>query len=127
MFAFREESDKTAMIVVSDGDIIKNQVRNINGQIIPYPLGYDRYTQETFGNKDFILNAVNYLCDNSGLMSVRSRELKLRMLDKTKTENYKLMLQIINTIITVSTYYLSWNNTKCNKEKENTQKQLTIN
>ena len=118
MFAFREESDKTAMIVVSDGDIIKNQVRNINGQIVPYPLGYDRYTQETFGNKDFILNAVNYLCDNSGLMSVRSRELKLRMLDKTKTANYKLMLQIINALLPLALIICLGIILKCYKEKK---------
>ena len=98
-FAYKEESENTAMIVVSDGDIIKNQLRIVNGQAIPYPLGYDKYTQQTFGNKDFILNAVNYLCDNSGLMSIRSRELKIRTLDKTKTENYKMLLQIINTLL----------------------------
>ena len=97
--AYLEESEKTAMIVLADGDIIKNQVRNANGSPMPLPLGYDMYTQQTFGNKDFILNAVNYLCDNSGLMSVRSRELKLRILDKTKIENNRFTLQLINTVI----------------------------
>jgi ABC-2 type transport system permease protein len=97
--AFKKESERTSMIVMSDGDIIKNQLRVVNGKQIPYPLGYDRYTQETFGNKDLILNAVNYLCDNSGLMSVRSREVKLRLLDKTRVEDYKLSIQLVNTIL----------------------------
>lgn len=97
--SFRDESEKTAMIVIADGDVIKNQIRMVNGQPEPYPLGYDRYTRQMFGNKDLILNAVNYLCDNSGLMSVRSRELKLRILDKTKVENNKFMIQIINTVL----------------------------
>ena len=72
------------MIVVADGDIIKNQLRSTNTGLEPYPLGYDRYTGETFGNKDFILNAMNYLVDENGLISIRSRELKLRLLDRTK-------------------------------------------
>jgi ABC-2 type transport system permease protein len=95
--SFKDNSPQTSMIVVADGDIIKNQVRIVNGQQIPYPLGFDRYTRQSFGNKDFILNAVNFLCDDSGLMSVRSRELKIRLLDKTKTDKYKFTLQIINT------------------------------
>ncbi len=97
--AFKPQSEKTAMIVISDGDIIKNQVRVINGKQVPYPLGYDRYTKQTFGNKDFILNAVNYLCDNSGLISVRTREVKLRLLDKTRVENNKLSIQLFNTLL----------------------------
>lgn len=96
---FKADSKKTAMIVMSCGDVIKNQLRVLNGKEVAYPLGYDKYTRETFGNKDFILNAVNYLCDNSGLMAVRSREVKLRLLDKTKVEKYKFPIQVLNTIL----------------------------
>jgi ABC-2 type transport system permease protein len=60
-------------------------------------LGYDRFTGQTFGNKDFMLNAVNYLCDDTGLMSVRSRELKLRVLDRTRASKNLVMWQLINT------------------------------
>jgi ABC-2 type transport system permease protein len=87
----------TKMIVVSDGDIIKNQFQLSQGY--PLPLGYDQYTRQTFGNKDFLLNAMNFLCDDSGLISVRSRELKLRMLDSTKVESQRLFWEILNVLL----------------------------
>lgn len=98
-FDFRENSVKTSMIVISDGDIIKNQLHYSKGY--PLPLGYDQYTNQTFGNKDFILNCIDYLCDESGLMTVRSRELKLRLLDKTKITNKKLSIQLTNVAIPI--------------------------
>jgi ABC-2 type transport system permease protein len=98
---FIPQSEKTAIIVVSDGDVIRNQVRmGQNGYEI-LPLGFDRFTGQSFGNKDFIMNAVNYLCDDSGLISARSRELKLRMLDITKIKDEKLKWQLINVILPV--------------------------
>lgn len=93
---FKDLSDKTSMIVVSDGDIIKNQFHIPNGY--PLPLGYDQFTRETFGNKEFILNALNYLTDGPGLISIRSRELKLRLLDKTKINNSRLVWQLFNVL-----------------------------
>jgi ABC-2 type transport system permease protein len=87
----------TKMIVVGDGDIIKNQLSQ--GYFLP--LGYDQYTRQTFGNRDFILNAMNYLCDDSGLITVRSRELTLRMLDTTKIESHRLFWQILNIVLPI--------------------------
>jgi len=87
----------TKMIVVGDGDIIKNQFQITQGYSLP--LGYDQYTRQTFGNGDFLLNAMNYLCDESGLISVRSRELTLRMLDTTKVESQRLLWQIVNVLL----------------------------
>jgi len=95
---FTEKVKNNRMIVVSDGDIIKNQLRMNEGKLMPLPLGYDRHTGQTFGNRDFILNCVNYLCDDEGLMSVRSRELRLRALDVTKARNQLLMWQLINIL-----------------------------
>ncbi|PKP04185.1 MAG: gliding motility-associated ABC transporter substrate-binding protein GldG [Bacteroidetes bacterium HGW-Bacteroidetes-9] len=95
---FTEKIANNRMIVISDGDIIKNQLQMSNGSYVPLPLGYDRHTRQTFGNKDLILNCVNYLCDDTGLMSVRSRELKLRALDTTKARNQLLMWQLINIL-----------------------------
>jgi ABC-2 type transport system permease protein len=98
---FRESSVPNRMIVVSDGDVIKNMVEMYNGSKYPLPLGYDKYTRESFGNKDFLLNCIDYLCDDSGLIDVRSRELKLRLLDKTKINKNKLMIQLANTGIPI--------------------------
>ena len=93
---FKEFSEPTSMIVISDGDIIKNQFHIPQGY--PLPLGYDQYTRETFGNKEFILNALNYLTDGPGIISLRSREMKLRLLDKTKISSQRTMWEIINIV-----------------------------
>lgn len=96
---FHPISEPTKMIVVSDGDVIKNQVHFSQGY--PLPLGYDQYTGESFGNKDFILNALNYLTDDSGLITIRSRDLKLRLLDMTRVGNQKLFWQLLNVVLPV--------------------------
>jgi ABC-2 type transport system permease protein len=108
-YDYRPESKANKMIVISDGDIIKNQLHYSKGY--PLPLGYDQYTNEMYGNKDFILNAIDYLCDESGLITVRSRELKLRLLDKTKIAKSKLAIQLFNTaipIIVVLLFGVGW-------------------
>jgi ABC-2 type transport system permease protein len=99
---FVEKSQKTAMIVVADGDVIKNQLQPGEAGATPLPLGFDRYTGTQFGNADFILNAMNYLCDDSGLLSVRTREVKLRMLDASRVESEKTKWQLLNTILPVA-------------------------
>ncbi len=96
---FKEKSVPTSMIVVTDGDIIRNQFHIPQGY--PLPLGYDQFTRETFGNKEFILNAMNYLTDGGALISLRSREMKLRLLDKTKISSSRLEWQLINLLIPV--------------------------
>ncbi|MEI6122681.1 MAG: gliding motility-associated ABC transporter substrate-binding protein GldG [Bacteroidota bacterium] len=98
-FDYKEISQPTKMIVVSDGDIIKNQLEKKTGR--PYPLGYDQYTNQTFGNKDFILNCIDYLCDDSGILAIRSRELKMRILDEKLIENKKFIIQFINTVFPI--------------------------
>jgi len=96
---FKEESIPTKMIVVSDGDVIKNHYNPITGAISP--VGYDRYTREIFGNKEFLLNAMNYLCDDSGLISIRSRTIKLRLLDETKVKMNRTSIQLKNILIPI--------------------------
>ncbi len=96
---FREYSKPARMIVVSDGDMIRNQFHIPNGY--PLPLGYDQFTRETFGNKSFILNAMNYLTEGPGMISIRSRELKLRMLDKTRINSEQIKWQVLNMVVPV--------------------------
>ncbi|TVQ06724.1 MAG: gliding motility-associated ABC transporter substrate-binding protein GldG [Bacteroidetes bacterium] len=97
-FQRRDKGERTAMIVVSDGDIIRNQFDN-RGQ--PLPLGYDRFLEETFGNADFILNAINYLNDDRGIMESRAREVRLRVLDRSRVNQHKFKLQLLNVALPV--------------------------
>ncbi len=94
---FRTSSEPTSMIVVADGDIIRNQFHIPKGY--PLPLGFDQYTQVTYGNKDFIENAISYLVDGEGLIGIRSRELKIRLLDMNKVNKDAMLWQIVNVII----------------------------
>ena len=95
--AFKSISKPTSMIVVADGDIIRNQFHIPKGY--PLPLGFDQYTQITYGNKEFIENAISYLVDGEGLIGVRSRELKIRLLDMNKVNNDALLWQIVNVVL----------------------------
>ena len=96
---FRDESKPTKMIVISDGDIISNQVSRIRDQT--YPLGYDRFTNQTFGNKSLIMNCIDYLLDDSGIMQLRSKHYQLRLLNKAKIKSEKLTWQIVNMVLPV--------------------------
>jgi len=98
---FRDQSIPNRMIIVADGDIIRNEVSVRADRIIPLTLGQDRYTQQTYGNKEFILNAVHYLAEETSLVEIRSRTLTLRLLDKTKIINEKFKWQLINTVLPV--------------------------
>jgi len=89
---FRPGSPENRMIVISDGDIAANET-DANGN--PLPLGYYKYTREVFANRDFVLNCIEYLLDNSGLLEARNRETKMRLLDKTKVNDQKMLWQII--------------------------------
>ena len=91
------KSKYTKMIVFSDGDIFKNEVSEKDNST--FPLGFDRFTQQSFGNKTFLLNAVDYLTDDAGLIDLRSKEIKLRLLDKGKIIADKTFWQLINTLI----------------------------
>jgi ABC-2 type transport system permease protein len=90
------ESVPTKMVVVSDGDIFKNQV-GADGS--PFPLGYDRYTRQTFGNKNLLLNIADYLTDDSGLIELRNKEVQLRLLDRARIKSEKMYWQLINTVV----------------------------
>jgi ABC-2 type transport system permease protein len=95
-FKVKNESSATKMIVVADADIIRNEVRRSGLQEAPLPLGQDKYTLEMYGNRDFLINCLNYLVDDHGIMELRSRELKLRLLDTAKVKTEKFRYQLIN-------------------------------
>jgi len=95
-FRIRTESVRTKMIVIADGDIIRNDVQKAGTSETPLILGQDRLTGQMYGNRDFIINCMNYLVDDYGLMELRSREMKLRLLDKQRVKEEKTKWQIIN-------------------------------
>lgn len=95
---FIKSSQSNQMIVVSDGDVIKNQLDK-NGN--PMELGFDKWTNQFYANKDFLLNAVNHLLDDNGMLEVRNKEVNLPLLDKDKVyENYTLV-GVITLIVPV--------------------------
>lgn len=94
---YKSQCEKpTQMIVVSDGDIIRNGT-GINEQgRYPYPLGYDRYTNVEFANKTFILNAINYLAGDEAMIDARPRSIAIRRLDVAKVKDSRAYYQFAN-------------------------------
>jgi ABC-2 type transport system permease protein len=89
------ESIPTKMIVIADGDVIKNDVaRNT-----PQELGFDRWSRQTYGNKEFLLNAVNYLLDDDGLINIRSKEIAVAFLNQQKIAEQKTSWQLLNILL----------------------------
>ncbi|MGV3706201.1 MAG: gliding motility-associated ABC transporter substrate-binding protein GldG [Arcticibacter sp.] len=82
------------MIVLSDGDILKNQVSAQDSS--PFPLGFDRFSGQQFGNKTLLMNMVDYLTDDSSIIALRSREVKNYLLDRARIKSEKLQWQILN-------------------------------
>ncbi|MGC6432502.1 MAG: gliding motility-associated ABC transporter substrate-binding protein GldG [Jejuia sp.] len=88
----KDKSIATKMIVIADGDVIKNDVvRNR-----PQELGFDRWTGKLYGNKEFLLNAVNYLLDDNGLINIRSKEIEVAFLNQEKIAKEKTFWQLLN-------------------------------
>jgi ABC-2 type transport system permease protein len=94
---FKDSSVQTKVVVISDGDLIRNDI--VKGS--PVALGFDRYTNTTYGNKSFFLNIMDYFCDDSGLMSVRSKEFRLRMIDPAVLEADTTVLKWFNVTLPI--------------------------
>ena len=89
---FLTQGKNNKMIVVSDGDIVRNQ---LDKNFQPLELGYDKWTNKLYGNKEFMMNCVNYLLDDTGLINIRSKEVNLPLLDKEKVYNNYTQTQVI--------------------------------
>jgi len=88
------ESSSGKMVILGDGDLFKNQVSNKDGS--SFPLGFDRYSQQTFGNKALLLNLVDYLSNDHNLIALRNKEVRIRLLDKAKLRTDKAFWQLLN-------------------------------
>lgn len=91
----RKQSEVTKQVVVAAGSTIRNEWQQ--GQ--PLPLGYDRYTQTQFGNRDFMVNAVLYLTDDTGWMSLRQKQITLRLINDQRAREARITAQVISIII----------------------------
>jgi len=96
-FEYKTRSEPTKMLVVADGDIISNYADAENNRYAP--LGFNRYEEYTFANKDFLINAIEYMIDDNGVIAARSKEVKLRLLNEPKAEEEATKWQLINIIL----------------------------
>ena len=90
-----EGSKETKMVVISDGSIIKNQFQGNR----PLELGFDKWTNTFYGNKEFLLNTVNYLLDDNGLINIRSKEISVAFLDPVKVAKNRFFWQWVNLLL----------------------------
>ncbi len=108
---FKEKSVPTKMLVVSDGDLARNLVVDPRkGSVMP--LGFNRFERYQFANKDFLLNAVEYLRDDSGIIEARGKEVKLRLLNTTKAQQEATKWQLLNIglpLLFLMLFGLIWN------------------
>lgn len=95
---FKTESVPTKMIVVSDGDVAKNLIADHETRQV-MPLGYNRFAKYQFANKEFLVNAVEFLRDRNGIIEARSKEVKLRLLDTVRAESEQSKWQFINIVL----------------------------
>lgn len=86
----------TKIIVVADGDFVRNDVNPRTGQ--PQALGFDPFTQTTFANQNFVMNALAYLTDSNGLIKARTKEVKIRPLDKSRIQEERVLWQLLNVV-----------------------------
>jgi len=96
---FLEEGKNTKIIVISDGDFVKNDFDPETHQ--PVELGFDPFTQNTYANSDLMVNAMTYLLDENGIITARKKEIKIRPLDTVKIQQEKTHWQIFNLVTPV--------------------------
>lgn len=90
-----KKSEETRQVVVAAGSVIRNEWY----QGRPLPLGYDRYTQTQFGNRDFLVNAILYLTDEEGWLELRQKEITLRLLNDQRARESRLAAQVVSIVI----------------------------
>ena len=82
------------MVIIADGSIIKNQLQGNR----PLELGFDKWTNNFYGNKEFLLNTVNYLLDDNGLINIRTKDISIPFLDPIKVSENRTYWKWINLL-----------------------------
>jgi len=109
---FQVRSKPTKMVVIGDAGLIANKVNYSQQPPRIQELGYDRVSKQTFGNKEFLLNAIYYLNDETGIMQLRNRNVQLRLLDKVKLreeKNFWQWLNLVGPLVVVLLFGLGYN------------------
>jgi ABC-2 type transport system permease protein len=102
VIAYKESSVPTAMMIIADGDVVRNAVMETPQGPVPQALGFDRYAKRViYDNKEFLLNSMNYLLDDKALISVRSRTIKLRKLDDSVVAANRTRIQVENAALPI--------------------------
>jgi ABC-2 type transport system permease protein len=97
--SFKEVSLPSKIVIIADGDIIRNDVNIRNGQL--RPLGFDPATNYTFANRDLLMNCLAHLTSENGLIQARTKQVKIRPLDKQKIQSERLKWQMINLVLPI--------------------------
>jgi gliding-associated putative ABC transporter substrate-binding component GldG len=105
------------MVVISDGDLMSNQLDS-NGR--PLELGFDRFTGNFYGNKEFLLNTVNYLLDDTGLINIRSKDIALSFMDPQRIAAERTSWQMLNILLPLGLLlflggFIQWNRRRLNR------------
>jgi gliding-associated putative ABC transporter substrate-binding component GldG len=93
---YKKKGNFNKMIVISDGDVIKNQ---FDKNYQPLELGYDKWTNKFYGNKEFLMNCVNYLLDDDGLINIRNKEVSMALLDREKVYSNFTQIELLSIVI----------------------------
>ena len=96
---FKADGVATKLIVIGDGDLARNDINPRTRQI--QALGFDPFTNQTFANRDFLMNAVTYLAEDDGLIQARNKRVTIRPLDKTKVTAERTKWQVINLVVPI--------------------------
>lgn len=91
------ESKSTKMVVIADGDLARNEINPRTGKAMP--LGFDPFSNYTFANEELLMNAVGWLLNDGGLLTARTKEVKMRPLDKERVQAERLQWQLINLVL----------------------------
>ena len=93
--AYQQQGEPNKMIIIGDGDIAINET--LRGE--PLPLDKDKWTNQNFGNIEFLLNSIHYLIDDKGLLNLRSKSIQIQFLDKEKAFEERSYWQLINLVL----------------------------
>ena len=101
MQPIENKSIPTKQIFIASRNIIRNETNGIPSDSTTYPLGYDRFSEQIFGNKDFLQNAILYITGNEQWLQLRSRTFKLRLLNKNLAATDATFWKVINIAVPI--------------------------